>query len=265
MLDIGIERGQSFLDSYVQEALEATHQSAKSDAPLSEASPPDSDADTPSADKAERRNTAKELIDLAVKHCDLFHDERSDGYAVVKVGGIRRTLKLRSREFKRWQAGTFYAETGRAANNEAASSALSVLEAKATFDNRMLTLHNRFAMVDGNLYLDMADTQWRAIKVTPDAWEVLDKPPVLFRRYSHQQALPDPVRGGKLSDIHQHLTVKSDDDKLLVEAWLVASAFADIPRPIITFHGPEGSSKSTASNVLKSICDPSVLICTMVL
>ena len=213
---------------------------------------------TAHSDNDDKPTTAKALIDLAVKHCELFHDERNEGYGVIVHSGIRRTLKLRGREFRRWLAGTFYATTQRAANNDAISTALSVLEAKATFDGRMLELSNRFAMRDGLIYLDMADENWRVIKITAQGWEVLTKPPVLFRRYSHQKALPDPVKGGSLSGIHNHLAIKSDDDKLLVEAWLVASAFPDIPRPAITFHGPQGASKTTTARILKSLSDPSL-------
>lgn len=208
--------------------------------------------------KDDKPTTAKALIDLAVKHCDLFHDERGDGYAVTVQKEIRRTLKLRGREFRRWLAGTFYATTQRAANNEAISTALSVLEAKATFDGKLLELSNRFAMREGVIYLDMADESWRVIKITTQNWEVMSKPPVLFRRYSHQKALPDPVKGGLLSGIHIHLAIKSEDDRLLLEAWLVACAFSDIPRPAISFHGPQGASKTTAARILKTLSDPSL-------
>jgi len=204
--------------------------------------------------KDDKTTTAKALIDLTLNHCDLFHDERNDGYAVTTYNEIRRTLKLRGKEFRRWLAGTYYATTDKAANNEAISTALSVLEAKATFDGQMLELSNRFTKRDGMIFIDLADPRWRVAKVTIDGWEILDKPPVLFRRYSHQQALPDPVRGGKLSDIHNHLAIKSDDDKLLVEASLVACAFSNVPRPAITFHGPQGASKTTAAR----LSDPSL-------
>lgn len=206
----------------------------------------------------DKPTVAKVLIDIAVKNCTLFHDERQDGYAVTTHNGIRLTLKLRGREFRRWLAGTYYAKTDHAANNEALSTALQVLEAQATFDMPQLELSNRFVMRDGVIYVDMADAKWRVIKITAAGWDVMDKPPVLFRRYSHQQSLPDPVRGGKLADLHRHLAVKSGGDKLLVEAWLVAAVFPNIPRPTITFHGPQGASKTTSARCLKSILDPSV-------
>ncbi len=227
----------------------------------SEAQEPDHHRNAPRGGKNaqdDKPTTAKVLIEIALKNTDLFHDERSDGYAVLVHAGVRRTLKLRGREFRRWLAGTFYATTDRAANNEALATAMNVLEAKATFDGRQLTLSNRFAMRDEAIYIDMADSEWRVIKVTANGWEIMQKPPVLFRRYSHQMALPVPVRGGKLSDVHHHLAIKDADDKLLVEAWLVACAFENLPRPAINFHGPQGASKSTSARILKALTDPSV-------
>ena len=85
-------------------------------------------------------------------------------------------------------------------------------------------------------------------------------PPVLFRRYSHQQSLPDPVRGARLSAIHNYLAISHDDDRLLLEAWLVACAFHHVPRPAITFHDPQGASKSTTARIVKSITDPSAAV-----
>ena len=208
--------------------------------------------------KDDKTPTPKALIDLAMKHCTLFHDDRGEGYAETTHNDLRLTLKLRSRDFRRWLAGSHYKATGKTANNEAISSALSVLEAKAFYDNKQVELSNRFAMRDNAIYIDMADAKWRVIKVTADGWEIMDKPPAMFRRYAHQKSLPNPVQGGNLSDLHKHLAIKSDDDKLLLEAWLVASAFSNVPRPAITFHGPQGACKSTSSRILKSITDPSV-------
>ena len=86
--------------------------------------------------KDDKTPTPKALIDLAMKHCTLFHDDRGEGYAETTHNDLRLTLKLRSRDFRRWLAGSHYKATGKTANNEAISSALSVLEAKAFYDNK---------------------------------------------------------------------------------------------------------------------------------
>jgi hypothetical protein len=190
--------------------------------------------------------------------CQFFLDERGDEYSILTDSDIQRTLKLRSKLFRRWLAGTFYKRTGRAASKEALSTALLILEAKAG-QGEHRELFNRFAVADEAIYIDMADIRWRVVKVTADGWEILEKPTAMFRRYSHQQALPDPVGGGKLSDIHRHLAIKSNDGKYLLEAYLVACGFSNVPRPAITFHGPQGASKTTTARCIKAITDPSLL------
>jgi hypothetical protein len=208
--------------------------------------------------KKESQSTANALIELAVERCQFFLDERGDGYAILTDKNIQRTLKLRGKLFPRWLANTFYKTTGRAASKEALSTAILILEAKAG-ESDPRELFNRFAMDDKTIYIDMADKRWRAVKVTADGWEILEKPTAMFRRYSHQQALPDPGAGGKLSDIHRHLAIKSNDDKYLLEAYLVACAFSNVPRPAITFYGPQGASKTTTARCIKAITDPSLL------
>ncbi|MDQ3194902.1 MAG: hypothetical protein M3Q32_00630 [Pseudomonadota bacterium] len=53
------------------------------------------------------------------------------------------------------------------------------------------------------------------------------------------------------------MNLKRDDDWLLIRAWLVAAMVADIPRPVILFHGAQGSAKSTAASMLRALVDPS--------
>lgn len=204
------------------------------------------------------KSTAKALIDLAHQHCTLFHDERSEGYAAINHGGSCRILKMRGHDFRRWLTSAYYVATKHPPNNEAMSSALSVLEAKAAFESEQHELSNRIAMRDDAVYIDMADPKCRVVKVTASGWEMIEQPPILFRRYAHQKPLPDPVRGGRLSDIHRHLAVRSDDDKLLLEGALVASMFSGISRPVIAFYGPQGATKTTSARILKSITDPSL-------
>jgi hypothetical protein len=211
------------------------------------------------ARKEESWSTAHSIIELAMGNCQFFHDERSNAYSIVTDKDIQRTVKLHGKLFHRWLAGAFYKTAGRPASNEALSTALLVLEAKAIYECKQRELFNRFAMHDNVIHIDMAGHSGRAVKVTAEGWRVLEKAPIMFRRYSHQQALPKPVGGEKLSIIHRHLAIRSNDDKYLLEAFLVACAFSNVPRPAITFYGPQGASKTTTARCIKAITDPSLL------
>lgn len=211
-------------------------------------------------DRGPRTTTAQKLVNLASESCVFFRDERGEGYAAVEAGNARLTLRLRGRDFRRWLCGTFFKKTGSAAGGEAVSAALAVLEAKAAFDGPAIELQNRFASKDGAIFVDFADQSWRAIKISSDGWDVICRPPILFRRHAHQLPLPEPTRGGKLSDIHKFLAIRHHEDQLLVEAFIVAAFFSEVPRPVLVFHGPQGAAKTTAARCIKELLDPSATV-----
>lgn len=206
--------------------------------------------------KAAASSVAVALI--AIGECTtLFHDERGDAYALTK-DEVQRTLRVRGREFRRWLCRRFYDATKRAANGEAIAAALNVLEAQACFSGKRIALENRFAFDGSVIWIDLCDEKWRAIKVTKDKWEIIDKPPALFRRYSHQQPLPEPESGGKLDDLFKFLNVALTD-KRLITGWAPTIMIPGIPRPAVCFTGPQGSAKTTAARKLRSLVDPSAV------
>src|SRR5262249_39940134 len=113
------------------------------------------------------------------------------------------------------------------------------------------------AVREDGIYIDLADEKGRAVRVTAEGWKVLDVPPILFRRYSHQAALPEPIAGGNLNDLDRFLNIKSDRDRVLVKAWLVTGVLENIPRPGLSLYGAQGSAKTTTARLLRSLLDPS--------
>ena len=53
--------------------------------------------------------------------------------------------------------------------------------------------------------------------------------------------------------------VADEDSKLLILVTLTSYFLANIPRPILVFHGEQGSGKSTLSSFIKKIVDPSLV------
>lgn len=221
---------------------------------------------TPPAEKAAapRREEAKEsamavrLVEL-VDAEDLIVDERGDAYAQVLKDAHREMHRVRSRGFRSWLAGRMYDAEDRAPNGEALGSALNVIEARARHGQRV-TLWNRIARAeDGAIWIDLADRHWRAVRVTAAGWELRHDPPPLFRRYSHQQALPRPVPGSDARKLLDFLNVGSDDDALLFLSSMVAALVPDIPQAMLILHGPQGSAKTTAARLRRALIDPSAV------
>jgi hypothetical protein len=209
-----------------------------------------------SGDTGGRGPTQADILIGLAQTAELFHTPEGTGFADLDINLHRETWPIRAKGFRRWLARRFFDETGGAPSSEALQSALNVIEAKAHFDASKRAVHVRVAGLDGKLYLDLGDEEWRAVEIDACGWRVIDKPPVRFRRASGMQALPTPARGGSVAALRAFLNVQSDADFVLVVAWALAVLRNRGPYPIIVLSGEQGSSKSTFSAILRALLDP---------
>lgn len=207
-----------------------------------------------------RESQADMLVKLALGNAEeLFHDNRQLPYIHLSRSNVLATLRLRSREVKTWLAGLLWKTEEKAPNQEALGSAINVLEALC-HDGTEYKLYNRIAPgEDGSIWIDMADKDWRAIHVTREGWQVVSNPPILFRRYSNQKAIPDPVRGGDVNQILEFANVNDEGDRLLYIVTSTTYLIPNIPHVILIFFGPQGSGKTWSLRVIRSLVDPSQL------
>src|SRR5262245_13387648 len=131
----------------------------------------------------EDASQATALVHLAIgAGAELFHAPEGDAYATIAVDGHNETWPLKVKGFRRWLARLFYEEAGKAPGSQALQDALGVLEGKALYDGPEYPVYTRLAEIGGIIYLDLGNAAWQAIEITPSGWQVIDTPPVKFRR-----------------------------------------------------------------------------------
>ena len=140
--------------------------------------------------------------------------------------------------------------------------AINVLKGKAQNEGKQYILYNRVAPAkDGSIWLDMCDDKWRAIKITPKGWEIVNDPPILFKRYSHQQPLiePLPKEQGNAWKILDYVNIKKTDtnSQLMLLCCHISYWIPLIAHPNITLSGPQGCCKSWLFMLIRRISDPS--------
>ena len=214
----------------------------------------------------QKRDKPESQADLLVKiaiesGADFFHTPTDEQFITFSSGSHRENWAIRSRAARRWITNKFYTATGKAPNSEAMHSALNVLEARAACDGEQQEVYLRAGWHDGAIYYDLADKEWRVVKIDHNGWEIVDESPLPFRRYSNNLAQSEPERGGHLSAIWDFINIKNDRDRRLVIYWLITAFIPDIPRPMLVTHGDQGATKSTACKVLLSLVDPSATPC----
>ena len=195
------------------------------------------------------------LVELG-RTAELFHDSAGTGFARLHLGSHLEIWPLQSKRFRNWLRLRHYQQFRKAPNSDAVSAACGVLDGIACFDGAERNLHNRVVWLDGAIYYDLGDQRWRAIRVHEDGWEIVEEPPILFRRYAHQHSQVEPVAGGDTRAVLSFLNIHPDDQLLLL-VWLVAAFVPDIPHPVPDFHGEKGSGKSVGQRVLRRMIDPS--------
>jgi len=193
---------------------------------------------------------------LPCQVASLFHDPSSTAFADLTIDGHRETWPIRSRQFRHWLRRRYFEETGSAASAETVRSALDLLEARAQFDAPERMVHIRVAEYDDRIYLDLADSDWRAIQIGPDGWQVVTSPPVRFRRAAGMLPLPVPQRGGSIEALAAFLNLPAPDEFVLVIAWLLAALQRGGPYPLLVIAGEQGSAKTVLTKILRALIDP---------
>jgi hypothetical protein len=117
----------------------------------------------------------------------------------------------------------------------------------------------RVAGDGGDIYLDLGDPLWGAVRITATGWKIVADPPVRFRRPKGLLRLPVPVRGGTVDQLRRFVNVRDDDQdsqwRLFISCLI--AAFRPIgPYPILALNGEHGSAKSTTAKIHRRLIDP---------
>ncbi len=185
---------------------------------------------------------------------ELFHDQVLEGHVALVEDDHRAIYRLGSRMFKLRLAHQGYKQTGEIPSGNVINDALNVLGGMAVYANSQHRLHVRVAWDEGCLYYDLGD--WRAVSVSDHGWEVVDVPPLMFRRFAHQKPQVEPESGGDLRDLLPLINITDTEGQLLFLVDLVAGMVPEIPRPLSIFHGAHGSAKTTAMKMKRELQDP---------
>lgn len=204
-----------------------------------------------------RRTVADKLVDLTIAlGAQLYLDQLNEPHITFPERPIVG-FPIKSSVLRRWLSGKYWAENGKGFSGEAFLQAASSLEGKAFHEGNTKLLFNRIAKHDNEIYYDLGNDRV-VVKITSTGWEITSECPVRFRRFNHQLNQDEPIKGGKLDKVLSFVNLKSDTDKLLFLTYLVATFIPNIPRVIVVNIGDQGSAKSTALRIIRSLIDPSV-------
>jgi hypothetical protein len=160
--------------------------------------------------------------------------------------------------FGRWLVSEYLKKTGRSPSKTAVESALLTLGSKAQYDEskKSQEVFTRVAEHAGCIYLDLADGAWRTVKISDGGWEIVNNPPVCFRRSKGMLPLPEPQPGGSLRLLDSLVNLGNEQNRKLILSWLVFTLNPSGPFPLLGLISQQGSGKSTTAQILRMTIDP---------
>ena len=217
---------------------------------------PDTECEEQAAPDARQKQKQADAAAGIGKSAELLFSDNGTAYAKLAIGDHFEVWKIRGREFKLWLKRQFFEAYGTAIGSQALEDGLGVIEGTALFEGPEHTTHIRLAGDDTGIYLDLADAEWRVVRITGTGWVLVHDSPVMFRRAPGMEALPMPLAGGNLeADLEPFLNMEPGARKLFI-ACLVNAFRPTGPYPVLCLHGEQGSAKSTAARIFRNLIDP---------
>ncbi len=165
------------------------------------------------------------LIHIAKSEGIFFHTPEKVAFVTLPVGNHWETWSLRSQHFQLYLRKLGYTELIFNPSSHMVGEIVGALEAYAIFDGKQHPVHVRLAEDNGVNYLDLANENWEVVEITPQGWRILQNSPVKFRRPKGLAPLPYPVSGQGLDKLRSFINVESDEDFILILAWLVVALY----------------------------------------
>lgn len=215
--------------------------------------------------KPKQEPTNKVILELALAQgITLFTDQHGYPYCRIPRCGHYEQLRIDGKEFGDWLAWLLYHYDGRACSTQRLEPARHVLRAEAKFGGQKHRLENRTAWAeDGTLYYNLTDDNWKAVRITPEGWEIDPTPPILFRRYAHQAAQVAPKRvplreaPNILARIFDFINLSGRANQLIYKVLLISQFTGKISHPLLTVVGEQGCGKTFALKIHRRLVDPS--------
>lgn len=203
---------------------------------------------------------ADQLVGLALDAAgvELFHCPDGEAYARFPVREHFETWLVRSKGFREWLAFRMFETQEKVPGSQALQDAINTLTGHAKFKGNEHRIHIRIAASAGEIWMDLCDAEWRAVRVTPHGWQIVSGTdvPVRFIRRRAMLALPDPVMGGSIDLLRPLVNLPHDDQWTLGVGWLEGAFRPTGPYGVLSVGGEAGSAKTTLCKLFRRTIDP---------
>lgn len=194
------------------------------------------------------------LVLIALEESELFHDRVDTPYARIGTGTV---MRVHGSGYSNWLQSQYRRRTKRAATPSSLKAAIHQIAATACFDGDERSVHLRVAESGDSIILHLGHDDARSVQVTRSGHKV-GIAPAAFEKKKHTQLLPDLSTVRSLAALGQLFNHGGESNLKLIIGWLLMALKETGPKPILILQGPPGSAKTTMTEALKFLVDPTV-------
>lgn len=123
------------------------------------------------------------------------YDRNKNVYGQAAIRGRLKWVRIDSQEFLGHFQKFISTNYRQIISPTRIKNLLPMLTMHALEIGKLVELHNRVARLDDAIYLETLNDAGDVIRVRPEGWDIIQDPPVIFKNYAHQAALPMPMHG----------------------------------------------------------------------
>lgn len=195
----------------------------------------------------------KAIVQEIVNCGELFRDRHKQPWLASR-GAVRFTIPLDSRRSEtRIVLGQLAPEIPPQSMDEVIRAL-----ARIALERPVRDVFIRCGHLGDILFVDLGNDSFCAVKITATGYEIIEKPPVHFRRPKGFLAMPLPSsdHGDLLDELLPVIPAMSRVEVVKLCGYLIGALNPTFPLPVLEIVGPQGSAKSTLAKIIRMIVDP---------
>ncbi len=203
-----------------------------------------------------KSSTVKDAIELCA-NMRLYIDQKGRVIAAIPCANFYKVFLVSSKEIKRHIRNLFYAKYQKPLNSNALKEVIETLEARAFNTSREVETFVRVGNTQDKIFVDLCNKACEIVEVSSEGVQVTNKLKVHFLRNDGMSELPRPI-DGSIAHLKNILKV-NDQNFYKILAWLIGAYWGRPPFPVLIIQGGQGSGKSTLTEMIRGLVDPSAV------
>lgn len=205
-------------------------------------------------------NLIEKTLATIAEDCEIFRTLDKRVLGTFRIGAREVTADIDSDEFKEIVQSRVFKKYHTAAPESVFKQVIPLLRQRG-LEMTPRTVFLRIATHDGRLYIDTGNDAGTIVEISADGWKLVLSGPI-FIRPLRMGALPLPQKTTSLAKVLQRffklLNLRTREQKLTVLAFILCCFHPYGPYLGLAIKGGPGSLKSTDTELLKELIDPSV-------